>query len=559
MWSLGRFGLLDNTGSVLSISDISMVFTVGLLVICTLVYLWPFKNVHENTPGAIGSKTATKFANHNDQTALEAEVVINAIDDGVISLDGKGNIILINPAATKLIGWTGGDAASLNYRSVLRLVDEKDQPITDAADPILSTLNTNTSTESDRYSLVTGSGKRLMVSMIVSPIAEVGSGAIIVFRDITRTKTEEKEQAEFISTASHEMRTPVASIEGYLGLALNPNTAQIDSKARDFIEKAHASAQHLGRLFQDLLDVTKADDGRIGNHPKVVDVVDYVGDVVEGLKPKADEKGLQISYVPRPLDGSASSGVKTLAPVYYANVDNDHLREVVANLVENAIKYTLKGEVIIDVGGDDDHVSISVKDSGIGIPAEDIPHLFQKFYRVDNSDTREIGGTGLGLYLCRRLAEVMGGRIDLVSEFKKGSTFTVEIPRLDRAKAQQLMEQQKLEAAKEEAEASAATSVPSVSPQAITAQPVVMPQQPPLPAATVVSAQDAAAPQPVPVVPQVTTAQMQPMPVQPIAPQAVLPTAPQVATPSQNPQPIRPQPATQVPVRNDQPQNPPGV
>src|SRR5690606_3878909 len=97
--------------------------------------------------------------------------------------------------------------------------------------------------------------------------------------------------------------------------------------------------------------------------------------------------------------------------VYYANVDNDHFREVIGNLVENAIKYTQQGTISVDVTGDDKQIQVSVADTGIGIPAEDLPHLFQKFYRVDNSDTREIGGTGLGLYLSRRLAEAMEGRM----------------------------------------------------------------------------------------------------------------------------------------------------
>src|SRR5690606_4513614 len=99
------------------------------------------------------------------------------------------------------------------------------------------------------------------VSLVASPVGGPGSGIIIVFRDITKEKAEEREQAEFISTASHEMRTPVASIEGYLGLALNPATAQVDEKARNYITKAHEAAQHLGRLFQDLLDTARAEDG----------------------------------------------------------------------------------------------------------------------------------------------------------------------------------------------------------------------------------------------------------------------------------------------------------
>src|SRR5690606_7866046 len=133
-----------------------------------------------------------------------------------------------------------------------------------------------------------------------SPVGQPGSGVIVVFRDITKEKAEEREQAEFISTASHEMRTPVASIEGYLGLALNPATAQIDDKARMYLTKAHEVAQHLGRLFQDLLDITKAEDGRLSNNPRAVEVVTFVKDVVEGLRPQAEAKGLILVYKPIP-------------------------------------------------------------------------------------------------------------------------------------------------------------------------------------------------------------------------------------------------------------------
>ena len=381
-----------------------------------------------------------QLTNELNQVSNKSEVVIKAIDDGVVALDSKGNIELINPAAQRIIGWGTTDAVGLDYESVLKLSDKNNQPLTEANDPIRQVLATNKDLHTKDFYVTTGGGKRLLLSMVISPIGQVGEGAIVVFRDITRESAEEREQAEFISTASHEMRTPVASIEGYLGLALNPNTAQIDAKARDFIEKAHASAQHLGRLFQDLLDVSKAEDGRLANHPQVVDVVAYLQDIVEGLRPKAEEKQLRLYYKPMPTGDEETLADRSISPVYYANVDNDHLREVVANLVENAIKYTPKGDVVIDVTGDDDHVKISVQDSGIGIAHEDIPHLFQKFYRVDNSATREIGGTGLGLYLCRRLAEVMGGRLWLDSEFGKGSTFYLELPRLDREEAVRMID-----------------------------------------------------------------------------------------------------------------------
>jgi len=174
-----------------------------------------------------------------------------------------------------------------------------------------------------------------------------------------------------------------------------------------------------------------------------------------------------------------------IAPVYSVNLDNDHIREIMNNLIENAIKYTPMGEVVVDINGDDEHVVVSVKDSGIGIPAEDMPHLFQKFYRVDDKNTREIGGTGLGLYLSRRLSEIMGGRIWAESVYSKGSTFFVELPRISSQEATQIAEQQAFQAQQEANQIAAQQpGQPATTPEQIfTAAQQATPQQ----AATVVS------------------------------------------------------------------------
>ena len=375
----------------------------------------------------------------NRLSAVEnkSDVVINAIDDGVLAISKDGNIELINPSAQQIIGWDQGDALGLNWKSVLKLVTSDGKDVEDLENPITQSLSKNQPTHNDKLFLLTSSEKRILVSIVSSPVGTDGEGIIVVFRDITKEKAEEREQAEFISTASHEMRTPVASIEGYLGLALNPATAHIDEKARDFITKAHESAQHLGRLFQDLLDISKVEDGRMKNNPKVINVNEFLKDIFDGLATKADEKQLNYIFMP---DIVGESKEKSLQPIFYANIDPDHFREVVSNLIENAIKYTPSGEVVVNITGDDKQISVSVKDSGIGIPAEDIPHLFQKFYRVDNSDTREIGGTGLGLYLSRRLAEAMSGNLRVESKYKEGSTFYLEIPRMNSSEAKQRLE-----------------------------------------------------------------------------------------------------------------------
>ncbi len=375
----------------------------------------------------------------NRLSAVESksDVVINAIDDGVLAISKDGNIELINPSAQQIIGWDQGDALGLNWKSVLKLVTSDGKDVEDLENPIAQSLSKNQPTHNDKLFLLTSSEKRILVSIVSSPVGTDGEGIIVVFRDITKEKAEEREQAEFISTASHEMRTPVASIEGYLGLALNPATAHIDEKARDFITKAHESAQHLGRLFQDLLDISKVEDGRMKNNPKIINVNEFLKDIFDGLATKASEKQLNYIFMPDIIDEGKE---KSLQPIFYANIDPDHFREVVSNLIENAIKYTPSGEVVVNVTGDDKQISISVKDSGIGIPAEDIPHLFQKFYRVDNSDTREIGGTGLGLYLSRRLAEAMSGNLRVESKYKEGSTFYLEIPRMSSSEAKQRLE-----------------------------------------------------------------------------------------------------------------------
>ena len=413
---------------------INIQFTIGYLffgflpLIFSLI-LWVRRQKTDDNTSSLKNKLSA--------VESKSDVVINAIDDGVLAISKDGNIELINPSAQQIIGWDQGDALGLNWKSVLKLVTSDGKDVEDLENPIAQSLSKNQPTHNDKLFLLTSSEKRILVSIVSSPVGTEGEGVIVVFRDITKEKAEEREQAEFISTASHEMRTPVASIEGYLGLALNPATAHIDEKARDFITKAHESAQHLGRLFQDLLDISKVEDGRMKNNPKIINVNEFLKDIFDGLATKANEKQLNYIFMPDIIDEGKE---KSLQPIFYANIDPDHFREVVSNLIENAIKYTPSGEVVVNVTGDDKQISVSVKDSGIGIPAEDIPHLFQKFYRVDNSDTREIGGTGLGLYLSRRLAEAMSGNLRVESKYKEGSTFYLEIPRMSSSEAKQRLE-----------------------------------------------------------------------------------------------------------------------
>ncbi|MCE7936953.1 PAS domain S-box protein [Candidatus Saccharibacteria bacterium CPR2] len=371
----------------------------------------------------------------------KADILISAMADGVIVVDTDYKIKLFNPAAQEITGWKVEEALGLDYRSIMKFVDDKNKPL--QVDPLIEVFQQKQPVSSNKFNLNSRSNKIVSLSITISPIQNFDNEAnavIVVFRDISQEKSEQQQRAEFISTASHEMRTPVAAIEGYLSLAMNPNVVNIDTKAREYLEKAHSSTQHLGKLFQDLLTAAKSEDGRLISHPKVTDISAFLEQVTQDVRFTAEKKGLKVEY--QFGDDNMATSQQALMPVYYAHVDPDRLREIITNLFDNAVKYTEEGKIVIGLRADEQNVLVTVEDTGPGIPAEDIPHLFEKFYRVDNSATRQIGGTGLGLFICRKIVELFGGKIWVDSRLGKGSKFYVSLPRLSTQKAQDLMKRE---------------------------------------------------------------------------------------------------------------------
>lgn len=359
--------------------------------------------------------------------SIMAERALNSIAEGVLIIDASGIIRFANPAAIRMVGATSlYEVAGLYLFSVLRLEDGDGQQIQEDMNPLKGAIVRGEAFESRDFVLVTRSGKKFPIA--ISLTLSGGPEKIVTFRNIASELAKENEQTEFISTASHEMRTPVASIEGYLGLALNPQTATIDDRARKYLTEAHDASQHLGRLFRDLLDITKLDDNRAKAHLQPVELTAEVAKILEDHRQAAAEKKLNLLFGTRNLSGAA--GRKVVMPLYVM-VDLDFLREIVNNLVENAIKYTPEGGTIwVDVQDHNGRAMIAVSDTGIGIAPEDLAHIFQKFYRADNSDTRTIGGTGLGLYIVKKRTEQMGGQVSADSILSKGSNFYVLFPRM---------------------------------------------------------------------------------------------------------------------------------
>ncbi len=384
--------------------------------------------------GHKGPKKAAK------QQELSTEFLLSAIVDGVVLVGQDNTVRLFSQAASSISGWKVEEAVGLDYRSVLAITDEHGQAYQPDHHPFTQALKTHSTIKDNKGLLSTRSGKLIPISLIVSPVVvdvnNMATGVIGVFRDITAERLEENRRSEFVSTASHEMRTPIAAIEGYLALTLNPKVVRIDDRARNYLEKAHNATEHLSQLFADLLTSSKAEDGRLSSFPKVIELGELLEQIADAGRFQAQKKGLQLRYVM-----SADKGVggeRVVRPLYYIHVDPDRVREVLQNLVDNAIKYTNEGGITITLTGDSSVAQVQISDTGIGIPEEDIPHLFQKFYRVDNSMTRSIGGTGLGLFISKKLVETYNGRIWVESRPAKGSTFFINLPRLNTEQALQM-------------------------------------------------------------------------------------------------------------------------
>lgn len=380
---------------------------------------WIFSRIKES------SSAANLLSRQLGEEQYKAQTILNSIGEGAMVVDRNLQLKVWNPAAAKMTGWDEATARDLKYTAVLNLKDGKDQDLAQRDDPFLQSWHHKTTITRNDLSIMSRSGRKLALSLTVSPIYDDQqniTGGIGLFRDITQEKEVERQRSEFISTASHEMRTPVAAIEGYLALALNPKVATVDQRAQDYLKKAHSNTQHLGKLFGDLLSVTKLEEGRLQNRPEIIELGQLVREVIEAMQFLARKKGLSVRL-------GAGEG-KSIQPLYYVKADPERLREVLNNLIENAIKFTSEGDVAVSITADRELVTISVSDTGIGIAPEDLPHLFQKFYRVDNSATRTIGGTGLGLYLCRAIIELYQGRIWAESQAGKGTTFKFTLPRV---------------------------------------------------------------------------------------------------------------------------------
>lgn len=380
----------------------------------------------------------------NQTTEMQSlQGIFNNLDDGLVYVDQKGTIKLINENAARLIGWSVNDAVNLDIKFLIKLVDSKKVQVPNENNPFINVFLTRKQIKTKDYSILGKNNENIPIDLTVSPILINGYAfnSIVIIKDISTEQIEENRLKDFISTASHEMRTPIASAEGYLELALNPKTATLDNRGKDYILKAKDSMVRLSELFAELLSATNADDNRIISNPKVIEMGSALEKFTKVLDQMAEKKNISVEYrvgSNKPSDPIISDTIsKKLIPQYFIFADPKLISEVLDKIFDNALKFSNQGKIIVGINGDDSNVQIYISDSGIGISPENLPHIFQKFYRIDNSSTRTVGGAGLGLYTSKMTIEFYKGKIWAESVLGQGTTFYFSLPRLNQEQANQ--------------------------------------------------------------------------------------------------------------------------
>ena len=362
----------------------------------------------DDLPGLTNELSAitTRLRDRLDELTEErdrAGQIVDALDDGVLLLDGAGRLLVANPAARSWFGLPEDLRPGLPAKRVLgapQIIALAEEAY-EARAPVVGNLT-----------LVFPEPRTL--AMRAFPLADRGpTGRIVVtMTDITQRRRLEVLRRDFVANASHELKTPVAAVRVLAETLLTALPDDPEAGHR-FAERIGREAERLDVLVRDLLDLSRVERGALDVEP--VDLVGLVKEVAGGYTDLAEERRIQLDT--------------ELQPQVSVRGDRAQLGLLLSNLLDNALRHTpAKGAVCVRLHAADGRAVLQVADSGEGIPAGELPRIFERFYRVDKARTRQTGGTGLGLAIVRHVAEAHGGAVRVDSELARGSTFTVTLP-----------------------------------------------------------------------------------------------------------------------------------
>ena len=342
------------------------------------------------------------------------DAIFESIGEGLVAVDNNGKITVINKAAVDMFGWKMEDLIG-RVITELPLEDEAGNPVPFNKRPTTIALATGEIARVE-YFFIKKDRTKLPIAITATPIKLDGQtiGLIEIIRDRTRENELDRVKSEFISIASHQLRTPLTGIQWVVERFTKKE--QLTPKGKEYLNDIHMSARRLTEMVDLLLSLSRIEGGRIKTTPEPLEVVGLVKSFLDEFAPLVDKKELKISFDEHPAD-------------LVVTTDRGALRNIVQSLVSNAIEYTpVGGSIKVAVQKEGNNFLITIQDTGIGIPHEEQLHIFEKFMRASNAKLYKTDGTGIGLYIAKQATSQLGGKIWFESAEQKGTTFHVEIP-----------------------------------------------------------------------------------------------------------------------------------
>ncbi len=360
----------------------------------------------------------SRVAKELAQEKAQLVSLLDSIGDGVFAVDKEKKIILYNPAALKILNLKEENISKGSINEVFKITFQGKR-----ISPVEDVLSKETSLILDNVNLLSEKEtKKLYIysSPVFNEKKEI-NGCIILFRDITKQRKIEEQKEEFAAITSHELRTPITLVEGYLHYILKSDKCKFDKNTKEYLIRAHDSCLDLIQLISDILTISKIEEGQEKVNLEKVVFLKFLKETTQEFKRKAKAKNLKLKFTN--TTNSKINSIKILT-------DRGKLREILSNLIENAIKFTFKGEVEVKIEKEPDNLIVNIYDTGIGIDPAEQKLIFSKFYQIEVWQAKKREGAGLGLYISKRFVERLGGEIGVESEKGKGSRFYFTIPLL---------------------------------------------------------------------------------------------------------------------------------
>lgn len=392
---------------------------IGMLAIFNK-YNGPFNDEDRNMSLILARRLSTRIENARlvEKSETERELLDKVIEnssEGVAVLDKNKRIIVWNRYMEELTGLNStevvGQPCYKVFYQKLQLKKLTYQLYTQEYDSKATERVHDIEEE-----LTTCDGEKVWVSSLYSYIMgeKAVENTILVVRNISREREHMQAKNEFISLTTHELRTPLTAIKGYLSMVINGDVGKLTAKQKQYFNKAYQATERLVNLVEELLNVVRLEENEVKFNFAPFPINDLVAEVVEDFRQSAEDKKLQIRA--------------NISQNYIVRGDRDRTKQILANLVDNALKYTPKGGIIVSTSVQGDALILSVEDTGVGIPAKHLNSVFDRFVRIPNALSVKAGGTGLGLYIVKNLVERQGGQIWVSSQLGKGTTFSFSLP-----------------------------------------------------------------------------------------------------------------------------------